>query len=71
MKLHNCPDCTHEQELRRACDCCLIARSMHHVGPKHYCCSCHIRRGGTPADWHNECMVEYEKYKKVRRKFED
>lgn len=24
------------------------------------CCRCHVRSGDAPADWHTECMAEYQ-----------
>jgi hypothetical protein len=37
--------------------------SLTTTGDYYRCCSCHIKAGGTPADWHDECMSEWRNKK--------
>ncbi len=43
------------------CDICNVRKSMHQVwtrqtGQREFCCKCYVEDGGSPADWHPDCM---------------
>ena len=59
----------HWIEIEDTCERCKRVKAMH----SHYtkgitlrlCCRCHVESGGTPADWHPECMQVYVTLKRA------
>jgi hypothetical protein len=43
------------------CDKCKERSEMHHIGDRKLCCTCYVKEGFPPADWHPTCMEAYKR----------